>query len=303
MNKTRDFFRKYMGYFAIAMVSVCYVLTALLEFIETGKTVPQIISDGVLVFLLGFFINRLFDLQGIMDGERDDNFKASMVNHGRAVDRISPHIDHLDKWCDDKNKENLRTQRTRILATEGLKYEDYFDEDGSAKELHVDEAKLNNKFLRKMEMTRIKCFYKALHVKLTPLSACELTSEGSDMNDPYYFGRTKREYERESSISDVASKVAIGVIFGYYSVSLIQDFSYAKLIWNGLQVAIFVLMGFVKMFNSYIFITGEFRGRMVKKVNVLEMFLRFVEPKAKPILADTTEETKQEVITDGNQDK
>lgn len=300
MNKTRDFFRKYMGYLAIALVSVCYVLTALLEFIETGKTAQQIIADGTLVFLLGFFINRLFDLQGIMDGERDENFRASMTYHGKAVERISPHIDLLDGWCDDKNRENLRTQRTRILATEGLKYTDYFDEDGTAKELKVDEDKLNNRFLRKMEMKRIKCFYKALHVKLTPLSACELTSEGSDMNDPYYFGRTKREYEKQASLSDIISKVAIAVIFGYYGVSLIKDFSYAKLIWNGLQVAIFVLMGFVKMFNSYIFITGEFRGRMVKKVNVLEMFLRFVDPKAKPIVAEPTEERKQEVITDGN---
>ena len=144
-----------------------------------------------------------------------------------------------------------------------------------------------------MELKRIKCFYKALHVKLTPLSACELTSEGSNMNDPYFFGRSKIEYEKQSSASDVISKIAVALIFGYYGVSLIQDFSYAQLIWNSLQVGIFILMGITKMYNSFIFITGEFRGRMVKKVTVLDMFLRFVCP------TNTTEKEKEE-NTDGN---
>lgn len=292
-EKARNFIQKYMGYIAVFIVSILYILTAFLELQKTGKSVQQIIADGVLVFLLGFFINRLFDLQGMMDGEKDDNFRASMLYHGKAVERVAPHIDRLDRWCDDKNKENLRVQRTRILATEGLKYSDYFDEDGTAKELTVNEDKLNNRFLRKMEMRRIKCFYKALHLKLTPLSACELTSEGSDTNDPYYFGRTKSEYEKQSSLSDIIAKIAIAVIFGYYGVSLIKDFSYAKLIWNGLQVGIFVLMGIVKMFNSYIFITGEFRGRMVKKVNVLEMFLRCVVPNSKAVLEEPIENDKE----------
>ena len=277
-EKAKNFFQRFTGYFAIGIVSLIYIATAFLRLDKTGKTVAEIIVDGTLVFLLGFFINRLFDLQGIMDGERDDNFKASMSYHGEAVERISPYIDRLDGWCDEKNKENLRTQRTRILATEGLKYSDYFEEDGTAKEFIPDERKLNNRFLRKMEVKRMKCFYKALHVKLTPLSACELTSEGSDMNDPYFFGRSKREYEKQSSTSDVISKVAVALIFGYYGVSLIQDFSYAQLIWNALQVGIFILMGITKMYNSFIFITGEFRGRMVKKVTVLDMFLRFVCP-------------------------
>lgn len=302
-EKTKNFIQKYMGYLAVFLVSILYILTAFLELQKTGKTPQQIIVDGVLVFLLGFFINRLFDLQGIMDGEKDDNFRASMVYHCKAVERVAPHIDRLDGWCDAKNKENFVTQRTRILATEGLKYSDYFDEDGTAKELVVNEDKLNNRFLRKMEMRRIKCFYKALHVKLTPLSTCELTSEGGNMNDPYYFGRTKREYEKQSSLSDIIAKIAIAIIFGYYGVSLIKDFSYAKLIWNCLQVGIFVLMGIVKMFNSYIFITGEFRGRMVKKVTVLEMFLRFVDPRARAVITEPIEEKneiKKEELSDVN---
>ena len=109
-------------------------------------------------------------------------------------------------------------------------------------------------------------------MKLTPLSAGELTSEGTRATDPYNFGRTKEQYHRQVSLRDVVSKIGTALIFGYYSASLIENFSYAALIWNVLQVAIFILVGIIRMNSSEMFITDEYRGRIVKKINILEMF-------------------------------
>lgn len=300
-EKIKDFFQRNLGYFIVTIVSIVYIATAFVQIEETGKSIPRIIADGAIVFLLGFFINRVFDLQGIMNGERDERFQASMNLHGETVVKISPFIDKLDEWCKIKNDENLRVQRTRILATEGLKYSDYFNEDGSAKDIVVDEKKLANKLLRKTEKKRIHCFNKALHLKLTPISAGELASEGTKISDPYNFGRTKEQYEKQASISDIVSKIIIAVIFGYYGVSLIKEFSYANLIWNGLQVALFFLVGVIKMYNSYIFITDEYRGRIVKKVNNLEMFYNYIEslPKEELVVPTTTEQNDTEVKDNG----
>jgi hypothetical protein len=275
-TKVKDFFRQNIGYFVVAAVCAVYVATALITIDKTGKTVEQIIADSAIVFCLGVFINRVFDLQGMMNGDRDEKVQATMAVHGETVVKISPYIDKLDDWCKLKNEENLKIQRTRILATEGLRYDDYFNADGSAKNIEPDEAKLKNKQLRKMELERLRCFRKALHLKLTPLSAGELTSEGSKKQDPYNFGRTKVQYEKQTGVTDVISKIGIAVIFGYYGVVLAQNFSYANLIWNGLQVCIFLLTGAIKMYNSYIFITDEYRGRVVKKTNSLEMFYNYI---------------------------
>lgn len=276
-EKIRDFFRQNIGYFAVALVSAVYIATAFITIDETGKTVEQIIADTAIVFFLGFFINRIFDLQGMMNGDRDERVQMAISVHGETVVKISPYIDKLDDWCNIKNKENLKLQRTKILASEGMRYDDYFNEDGSAKELTPNQDKLKNKLLRKGEKARIRCFKKALHLKLTPLSAGGLTSEGGKHQDPYNFGRTKQQYETRTSVKDLISKVAIALIFGYYGVRLIQDFSYANLIWNGLQVAIFILIGCIKMYNSFIFVTDEFRGRVVKKTNNLEMFYNYIQ--------------------------
>lgn len=287
-EKIRDFFKQNIGYFIVALVSIVYIATAFITVDETGKTIGEIIADTAVVFFLGLFINRVFDLQGMMNGDRDERVQMAIVTHGETVVKISPYIDRLDEWCKLKNEENLKVQRTRVLASEGMRYEDYFNEDGSAKDFKPDEEKLKNKTLRKTEKARIRCFKKALHLKLTPITAGALMSEGGKKQDPYNFGRTKGQYETQTSVKDIITKICIAGIFGYYGVRLIQDFNYATLIWNGLQVAIFLIMGCIKMYNSFMFVTGEYRTRIVNKTNNLEMFHNYIQSLPK-------EEVKTEV--------
>ena len=287
-EKIRDFFKQNIGYFIVALVSIVYIATAFITVDETGKTIGEIIADTAVVFFLGLFINRVFDLQGMMNGDRDERVQMAIVTHGETVVKISPYIDRLDEWCKLKNEENLKVQRTRVLASEGMRYEDYFNEDGSAKDFIPDEEKLKNKTLRKTEKARIRCFKKALHLKLTPITAGALTSEGGKKQDPYNFGRTKGQYETQTSVRDIITKICIAGIFGYYGVRLIQDFNYATLIWHGLQVVIFLIMGCIKMYNSFMFVTGEYRTRIVNKTNNLEMFHNYIQSLPK-------EEVKTEV--------
>lgn len=280
-DKIRVFMQRYMGYLAIVLVSAVYIAAAFIQIDETGKSVARIIADGAIVFLFGTFITQIFDAQGLMNGERDETFRASQKLHGETVVKISPYLDKLEHWCTDKNRENMKLQRTRILSEEGLLYDDYFREDGSvipSDMTDVSAEKLKKKrFSEKIDAVRkCKCVSRAVRLKLTPLTAGELTSESSKAQDPYNFGRTKAQYRRQVSFGDLISRSGTAIIFGYYSASLIQDFSYAALIWNALQVAIFILVGVTRMNNSYLFITSEYRGRIVKKINILEMFFNIV---------------------------
>lgn len=293
-EKVKVFFKQNIGYFIVALVSLIYIATAFITIGKTGKTVAEIIADGAIALALGFFINRVFDLQGMMNGDREDKVQATYLLHNDTVVKISPYIDRLDAWCKIKNEENLRVQRTRILATEGLKYDDYFDESGAAKDFKVNEERLKNKLLCKDEKKRIQCFRKALRLKLTPITAGSLTSEGGKAQDPYFFGRTKAQYETQSGIKDIIFKVLIACIIGYYGVDLIRDFSYANLIWKGLQVGIFLIMGVIKMYNSYIFVVDEYRGRIIKKIDNLQMFDNYIaENKNQPM--EGQENDKQQI--------
>lgn len=295
-EKIRDFFRNNLGYFIVGFASVVYILTAFLTIDQTGKSLAQIIADGAIAFFLGLFINRIFDLQGMMSGDREERVQATKEEHGAIVLRISPHIDKLGDWCEEENKRNYKIQRTKILARVGLKYDDCFDEGGVAKDWRPNEASLQVKGLKRIEQRKVRGFLKAVNLKLTPLSAGELTSEGGKQQDPFYFGRTKAQYETQHSLGDIISKFGTAIIFGYYGVSLIKNFDYARLIWTTLQVALFLVMGVIKMYQAYNFVVDEFRGRIVKKIDNLQKFDNYIKslppPSVEPVIPTETEEEK-----------
>ncbi len=278
-EKAREFLKKNIGYMVVGLVSAIYIATSVITMGKTGKTFGEIVADGAIVLFLGMFINRIFDLQGMMNGDREVRVQETIRLHGEAVVRISPYLDRLDKWCEDKNDEALKMQRTKILASEGMRYDVYFDEKGGAKPFFVNKDRLKDKFLRVDEIKRLRCFRKALRLKLTPLTASGLTSEGGKKQDPYYLGRTKSQYERGATISDVITKVIIACLFGYYGAELVQDFSYADLIWKALQIGIFFITGVIKMYQSYMFVVDEYRGRIVKKIDNLQKFENYINSK------------------------
>ncbi len=297
-EKVKEFFKHNIGYLIVAFVSAVYIMTAFIAIDRTGKTVAEIIADGAIAFLLGVFINRIFDLQGLSNGDREERVQATKNEHGATVLRISPHIDKLDEWCERENAKNYKVQRTKILARVGLRYDDCFDGDGVAKEWTPSEANMANKVLRKIELKKLKGYSAAVNLKLTALSAGELTSEGGKQQDPFYFGRTKAQYETHEGVFDIISKLGTAFIFGYYGVTLIQGFNYANLIWTSLQVALFLVMGVIKMYQAYNFVVDEFRGRIIKKIDSLQKFENYIKSLPGP---KATEE--QKIITEDYQDE
>jgi hypothetical protein len=261
------------GYLIVFAHAAIYTLTAFITIEQTGKSVWQIVVDGILAFFIGIFINRAFEFQGIMNGDGVDVVKITVGRHIEMVDAVSPYIDRLEAWCDKKNHEALRTQRTRILAEKGMKYSDYFTDEGMTRDFKVNEEALKSIYTRQIEKTRIKCYYKALSLKLTPLTASVLTSEGGKAGDPYYLGRSKPEYTKDTSKEDVITKTVFALIFGYFGVSLIENPSVADIIWKGLQVVLFVMMGSIRKYKAYGYVTEEFCGRITKKNMHLHNFM------------------------------
>lgn len=276
-EKIKQFLKENICYIIVVLVSLIYVASGLVRIGETGKTISEIIADGVVSLLLGFFLDVLFDLQGLSEGERDIEVQKVYQEHGKIIVEINPYIDKLDDWCEKKNINNLRMQRLKILSMAGLKYDDVFDNSGVAKpfifediSLIKDKRKKRKKL--KEERRRYKCYLKAVNLKIKELSAGVLTSEGNNSSDLNDLGRTKQDYERKSSTKSFVSKVGTGIIFGYFGIELIMNPAWEMLIWRAFQLALFLVMGLIRLYSSRMFMTDEFKGRMIKKTNHLKMF-------------------------------
>ena len=272
IKKLKEILTKNIGYIAVGLVAIIFMLTAFLEMGKTGKTIGEIITDGAVYFFLGCIINRMLDLQGLSEGERDERVVNTLKLHGETVDRIAPHIEELDDWCEEKNKAAIKMQRNKILACECLKYSDLFDEEGTAKPFPFSDKSVGSKLLKAEEKRKYRCYQKAVQLKLTPLSAGDLTSEGGRADDPNYLGRTKIQYETQTRFWDIIMRSGSAVVFGYYTVDLIENFSYAAIIWRALQLAMLLLMGAIRRQMSYNFMTDEYRARIIKKIDNMQKF-------------------------------
>lgn len=297
METTKKYLKQYMGYIVIVLACLIYIARGIITVEETGKTILQILADGSLALFFGIFINVVFELQGMMEGDRNEKVIATNQKHADIVDEISPNIDKLDDWCDMKNKEALKHARIRMLSVHGLKYEDCFDEEGVAKTPSFIKEKSHDlsKEEKQLLKAKIRCYKKSCKIKLTLLTTNSLTSEGGREYDPYYLGQTKKQYKQKTATMDIFSKLGISVIFGIYGAKLVTSFSWAFLIWTGIQVVLFLIMGVVKLYTSYMFVVDDHRSRTIKKIDNLTKFSDYIK-NANNNQNDDNNEMKTDVI-------
>lgn len=268
MEKVRQFFRQNLIYFIIVLSCLVYLLYGFINVEKSGKTMEQIVADSAIIFCFGTFMSELFEVQGIRMGEDSDAVKATNKLHADTVEGINDEIDYLDEFCDEVTKETIKKTQIRFLNVAGIKYDDFVNKTYDLSKLDRKEKWFTQKWLRK-----------ARGVHITPLLSSELTTDDTKIDDPLYLGKTKRQYRKWSSIIHSFSKIAVAVIFGYYTYNLIENFAWGYLIWTLLQIMIFIVLGVLTMMNAYFFITDDLRNRKIRKIDWLYKFKIWVKKK------------------------
>ena len=291
-NNFTEMFYKNAGYIVVVLISLVYVASSLINISKSGRTVYEIIGSGVLSLIVGIMINGVFRSIGVRRGDEDERTIATNELHARTVEEISPYIDKLDTFCENENKRALREIRTRILAREGMKYSDFFDDEGNVKSPTLLKSELGapkndgceeqnrgrhlihrpHRREDAQEKAKLRAYKKALRVKLKPLVSSNLTSDGVKASDPFDFGKSKREYTARRSASDAVIKLLMAIIFGYFGVSLASEINVASIIWNGLQIILYVTGGVIQMYNSFMWVVDDYRGSIIKKIDYLQKF-------------------------------
>lgn len=286
--------RNNAGYFAVALLAMAYTATALFQIGKSDKSVWHIIADGTTAMLLGVAVARLLSLQGILRGKQTAGFLQTLDLHGRAVEAVVPYIAHLDSWCSKKTAEMLKLLRMQILIAGGLVYEECFDENGVAKGLPIRdvpaellpivgkrnkaqkilEARKAKQLRRwkKEDAARRRCYKRAVRASITPLLGGALTGSSIKTDDPFNFGKSVAEYEAANTRSGAVSRILSACLFGYFGVDLVKSFTWEELFYRLLQVAIALAFGVVQQYRSFLYVTEEKRGHIIKKIDYLQMF-------------------------------
>jgi len=267
-EKMRNELRTNVFFAVVAVISIVYLARSFVTVVETGKSVAAILADGALGAVFGFLISKLLSLQGLAKGEVQEQVVATNRAHQQALEDVLGALDRLDAWCEMKNQENVEVSKRRILAAQGVRYEEYLK---GLYTLLVDgeERQVSAKELPRAKKRAVR---KADRLRLTPLTAGALTAECNKSADTYDFGMDKHAYERRRDIGQILSKVGCGLLFGYFGVRLMSEFSIESLIWTALQLAALLAMGAVAYMRAYFFVVDYDRHRIKRKIDNLQKF-------------------------------
>ena len=64
-NRFKDWFINNAIFLIIGLIAIAYLFTALFKFIETGKTIGEVLLSSALIFIMAYSVSTLFDIQGI----------------------------------------------------------------------------------------------------------------------------------------------------------------------------------------------------------------------------------------------
>jgi hypothetical protein len=301
-KKFKDFLKGNIFYIVIAFSAVIYLLTGLITLKGGEKTIAQILSDSFVYFVMAILISRMFEQQGLINGEASEVYIGTLSSYKSRVLTINPFINRLDKWCEKDNINSLKITRTQILSRAGLSYDECFCSDGKARDVYfkieeIADAKektpkqIKAEIKNKRNIARVKnvTFRKAVNAKITLLSSIMLTSSADKRNARDILGMTRRKFVAFSSAKDFIIKIFTIGIFGYFVIDLIQDFTWGKLIEPLIMIFFVISSGTVKMFLAERFV----REDEVSVLNLKSMCLTRFENDTK---REEKEEAEQKAI-------
>jgi hypothetical protein len=263
-KKLAKWFKQYIIFIAVTIISLVYVFKGLTEVIGTGKTWQDIILDGSLSYIVAMSITALLSRAGLLAGKQDILYVNTNLQYGKLIELdVTPNIEYLDIFCEEDNEELLIRNQKQMLATVGLSYNKF----------------RNNQYvLNTLTPAQIKVLNEVSKLKVRPITTNMLLSETDFKKDDNDFGRLDKQYELGTNTKNGVSKIIFALLFGYYSLRFIENgINWGGIIYYSIQVAMFLFSGVIEYFNSKNFIINEKRNGIIKKMNKLYTFINKVK--------------------------
>lgn len=278
---SREMKRKLSDNLYAIMTAVIAMLFSSLSFIDIEVKSPKewvnISMMSVASFILGQSIKTLMRMHGIKSGERVPQVIEAVERHRKLVPVVVVNIVAVEKWCQRKNDELRAQQRAVILAAEGLAYEDCFDEAGAAKpvsfEMRTGKLTRADKVYNEVVRRKMRAYEKAVRLERTELSASLLQGRAG-RDDPYKVGRDIGEYMAEKTRNGVLSTVGISVATAIFSAQFVRNPNWGNVFMIVAQLTLHLLIGAWNSSGAKRFMCEEYRRRMDKISDIIEMFIR-----------------------------
>lgn len=284
-RKLSEILRENLQKITIVLISFVYIVQGMFQLKQKSTTILNILGSIGISIIVGFVIANNMRSMGLRDGRRSEIFVNSVKAYGKAKEDATPNFDSLSAWCEYKNAQELEYKRKSIIQGVGLNWKAYklgYYED------EQNHAKLNERQIAAIEEAQNCQIYRIYSQELL-----------SDLPSAYgkngnRFGESQKEYVLKRSVIDILTRLCIGVVCGMYTLyPLFTGDNAAQVIagvvWNTLQIIIFLAFGLVKYADAKSFIEDDYRQtHIIQKTELLNEFV--VTMRNNPSIITTYEE-------------
>lgn len=276
--------KRRLGSIGVAIVSLAYLFWGFFVLKEKDATWLELVISGGLTVIVAFSIDTLLRWQGLTDGGLDMDVQSAQKGHRDQVLTTVPYFTYADNWADEENANVLKKARTHILAQTGLRYSDFFEEDGKMKGTEIPKPENTApKYVRKRYKEQITAFNRAVKFKITPVTLTKITSDTGNTLDENYLGRTVGEYTSTKAKVVAIGKVTGFAVFAKVAFDIVENPGWESFYYGLLQVALFFMFGLLSYYFSYTFMTGEYRSGLLKKTMLLARLVAYGKQKERDV--------------------
>lgn len=280
-KKFVEAFKENFSKIVIILVSIVYIGQGVFKITKKDTTLIAIFGAIGLSIVVGLVISSNLKSMGLRDGRRSDIFLNSMKTYGLAKEKATPYFDKLFYWCEFKNDQELEVKRKEIVQSAGLNWKafkfGYYEE---------HQEKLSEKQIEALE--------KAKTCTVNRMTSQEILSDLPKMKWGKFgtesrFGESEQEYKIRGLVLNSISRFFVGIICGLYGLSPIFSQEnlteiIAGVVWNTIQILLWLSLGLMEYSNSKDFIEVEYRQtHIIQKTELLNEFIVTMENNPKII--------------------
>lgn len=269
MNKTDKFLKAISSnivYILLALVCIIYPLSRLAKIVQTGQTPLEILASTALSFFFGLSIAVLWGEKGTENGLNSKVYLDTKDCYNDSVENITPNIEKIDKGCDYINDTDKKKKQTVILKRVGLSYEKFI------------KGEYDN-ITKKQDKIKYNAIQKARKVKDIGINSIVLLSECESDIDGKQLSETIAQHKLKNITKKLITKIPTAIIFGLYTIKIIEDFSWMYVIWGLVEVLLYLLLGFINYLNEYNYIITKRRQQMILKIDYIYLILNLIKSK------------------------
>ena len=270
-KKLGDMIKDNLQKITIFIVSLIYIAQGVFTIVKKDTTIWNIVGSVGLSITVGIVISNSLYSMGLTDGRKSNKFIDSLKGYGEAKNKATPYFDKLSSWCEYKNSQDLESKKKDIIQSAGLNWKAY-------------KIGFYTKHKEKLDKKQEVAIIEADKCTIQKLSSRELLSDIPNNHNKVIatgskFGSSEKDYKRKNVASDLISKLAMSIICGLYTLSpLINQENMqevmANILWNSMQIAMWLTFGVLKYANAKSFIEEEYRQtHIIQKTEYLNEFI------------------------------